>query len=78
MSRPASSSGVYGLTDAIVGTFERMRNVGMISNSDATTTATTVSTVNSERQPLPRPVPAACDEARPARRPASAARVLGA
>ena len=30
-----SSSGVYGLTDAIVGTFEPIRNVGMISKSDA-------------------------------------------
>src|SRR5687767_5640311 len=46
MSRPASSSGVSGFTDAIVGTLERMRNVGRISNSDATTTATAVMTVN--------------------------------
>jgi hypothetical protein len=36
---------VYGFTDAIVGTFERMRNVGIISNSDAITTATTVATL---------------------------------
>src|SRR5690349_9030260 len=46
MSRPASSSGVYGFTVAIVGTFDRIKNVGMISNSDATATATTVITVN--------------------------------
>src|SRR5688500_16917215 len=47
MSRPASSSGVYGLTDAIVGTLDRMRKVGMISNNDAITTAPTVATVKS-------------------------------
>src|SRR4029453_493526 len=45
-SRPASSSGVSGFTDAIVGTLERMRNVGRTSNSDATMTATAVMTVN--------------------------------
>ena len=38
---------MYGFTDAIVGTFDLIRNVGMISNSDATTTATTVNTVKS-------------------------------
>ena len=46
MSRPPSSSGVYGVTDAIVGTLERIRNVGMISKSDATATASIVIVVN--------------------------------
>ena len=69
MSRPASSSGVYGFTDAIVGTFERMRNVGMISNSDATTTATVVSTVNSSGERLPLAVPAEGRRSAPTRRP---------
>jgi hypothetical protein len=45
MSRPASSSGVYGLTVAIVGTFDLIRNVGMISNSEATATAIVTHTV---------------------------------
>ena len=44
MSRPASSNGVYGLTEAMVGTLDLMRKVGMISKSEATTTATSVST----------------------------------
>ena len=35
------------MTDAIVGTFDLIRNVGRISNNDATTTASNVSTVNS-------------------------------
>jgi hypothetical protein len=37
---------VYGFTVAIVGTFDLMRNVGMISNSEATITASATSTVN--------------------------------
>ena len=46
MSRPASSSGVYGCTLAIVGTLDRTISVGTISNTDARTTAATVHTVN--------------------------------
>ena len=45
MSRPQSSSAVYGLTVAIVGTLDRITNVGMISKSEATSTATVVQTV---------------------------------
>src|SRR5450830_1694377 len=44
MSRPASSSGEYGLMLLIVGTFDLMRKVGMISKSEATITATAVIT----------------------------------
>jgi len=42
------------LTEAIVGTFERIRNVGIISISDATPTATITITVNliGSRSPL--------------------------
>jgi len=36
---------VYGLTDAMVGTFDLMRKVGMISKSEATMTATATITV---------------------------------
>jgi hypothetical protein len=36
---------VYGLTEAMVGTLDRIKNVGMISNNDATTTATVTMTV---------------------------------
>ena len=37
---------MYGVTDAIVGTFDLMRKVGMISKSDAETTPITTHTVN--------------------------------
>ena len=50
-SRPASSSGVYGFTDAMVGMFDLIRNVGMISNSDATAIATSTHTLNSNQRP---------------------------
>ena len=68
MSRPASSSGVYGFTDAIVGTLERMRNVGRISNSDATITATRRQ--HGEEQPTVAPTRGAS----PSRRSADTAR----
>jgi hypothetical protein len=45
MSRPVSSSGVYGFTEAMLGTFERIKNVGKISSNDATATAITTQTV---------------------------------
>ena len=45
---------MYGFTVAMRGTLESMRKVGMISNSDATTTATIVSTVNVAGRPSKR------------------------
>ncbi len=51
MSRPASSSGVYGFTDAIVGMLSFIRNIGTISNADATITAMAVHTVNTSGRP---------------------------
>src|ERR1035437_10304528 len=50
-SRPASSSGVYGFTDAMVGMFDLIRNVGMISNSDATAIATSTHTLKNSQRP---------------------------
>jgi len=67
MSRPASSSGVSGWTEAIVGTFVRCMELGMISNSEAMMTASRRPDREQHRQASP-----ACPRAGSRPRPAFA------
>ena len=53
MSRPSTSSGVYGRTDVIVGMFDLTTVVGMISIRPPIATATNARSCRNVRRPRP-------------------------